>query len=122
MGSLTNSGRSIAADAVLGISPAASRYVALYNGDPAGAGVELSGNGYARVAATFSQTNGSGSNSSGVTFPTASGNWSQATHMAVFTASSGGTMVASDDLTTSQTVTTGNYAFFNAGELTTVVT
>lgn len=68
-------------------------YLALYTTDPTDAdtGTEVSGGSYARQAITFSApSNGSTSNSSTITFPTATGNWGTITHMGIRDASSGG--------------------------------
>lgn len=115
----------------------ATVYVSLHTADPtdAGTGTEVSGGSYARVSCTTG-TSGSGAgsvftapavsgstyethNSSAITFPTPSANWGTVTHFGIFTASSGGTMIASGALSTSRTINNGDSApSFAASALT----
>jgi len=93
----------------------------------AGTVTELSGNGYARVAdnpldanwAAPSGGNGTTSNSTTITFPTASGgDWATATHFGIWDATSGGNLLIVSALTSSRTVTNGATASFAPGALT----
>src|SRR5690606_2875021 len=64
-------------------------YVALFNGDPEGAGSELTGGSYARVQhnAWDAASDGVSQNDGAVTFPTATGDWSEADYFALYDAS-----------------------------------
>jgi len=99
-------------------------YLALYTSDPTDAdtGTEVSGGSYARQAITFSApSNGSTSNSSTITFPTATGNWGTITHMGIRDASSGGNLLFYGPLATSKTITTGDQFIVNSGNLTVTI-
>ena len=99
-------------------------YLALYTSDPTDAdtGTEVSGGSYARQAITFSApSNGSTSNSSTITFPTATGNWGTITHMGIRDDSSGGNLLFYGPLTTSKTITTGDQFIVNSGNLTVTI-
>ncbi len=96
-------------------------YVALFTAAPgeAGGGTEVSGGGYARQAVTFSAPSaGSTSNSSDITFPTATADWGTITHFAIFDASTGGNMLYYGQLTSSVTVNSGQQLTIPAGNLT----
>lgn len=70
---------------------------------------EPSGNNYARVNFNTWATAASraSSNSGAITFPQASGSWGTITHVALFDASTGGNMLAYDDLAVARSVTSG---------------
>jgi len=101
-------------------------YVSLHSADPtdAGNGAELSGNGYARKSVTNNTTNwpnassGSKSNGTAITFATATGNWTAATHFGIWDASSAGNLLYFGALTASKTVQNGDTASFAVGALT----
>ena len=108
------------------VSAVAQPYVGLFSAAPANDGVggtELSGNGYARQAVTFSAPQADTGNvrkivNSGViTFGPASGNWAQAVAFGIFDASSAGTLLYWDVLTAAKTVESGDSAQFAAGAL-----
>lgn len=103
-------------------------YVSLHSAvtTDAGGGTELSGGGYARVAVTNNATNWPNatgtspttkSNGTEIAFPTASGNWSAATHFGIWDASSAGNLLYHGALTASKTVQTGDTARFASGSL-----
>ncbi len=71
----------------------------LYNGDPAGAGSEITGSGYSSKSGSLgSAASGERKLSADVDFGfSSSGSWTQATHVAAF---NGATLIASDDLST----------------------
>jgi hypothetical protein len=100
------------------MAPAAI-YVALYAGDPVGAGSELSGDGYARVQheAWNAATGGQATNDGDITFPAATDDWTQADHVAVFDAETTGNMLAAGPLETAKTVQNGDTAKFADTEL-----
>jgi hypothetical protein len=99
-------------------TPPATWYVGLLSG-----GVELSGNGYARVAATNNTANFPTVstnlivNGTAITFPQATGNWAQADEVGLWIASSGGSAKYQDDLDSPVTVQTGQTRSFAAGDL-----
>lgn len=108
-------------------TPAAgTRYVALFDGDPQGAGSEVTTTirTAGRLAITSSMeasgtTNtGESSSTSDLDFGTAAGGAS-VSHIAIYDSASGGTLLASDALTGgTQTVTAGNPVKIPAGDLT----
>jgi hypothetical protein len=101
-------------------------YVALFSTatTDAGGGTEISttGTGYARQSVTFSVAVNSGvtkaSNSSTVTFPTATSNWGTVTYMAIYTAATGGNPLFHGPLATARTITTGDAFQITSGNLT----
>lgn len=77
-------------------------YLALFVGDPAGAGTECSGTGYARIAVTLAAASaGNRTNSSGPhVFTVGAGGWQAGVdYSALYSASTGGTQISSDPLT-----------------------
>lgn len=98
---------------------------------------EVSGGSYARTALNPSgsnwantQASGTGastgtggvtSNSSTITFPTATGSWGTITHIALVDASSAGNVLFHGALTASKTVGSGDVLSFNAGSLSITV-
>lgn len=95
-------------------------YVGLFTAAPtiAGGGTEVTGGSYARVAATFGAAGSrSITNTSAVSFPTATGDLGTATHFGIFDASSGGNLLHFAILTTSKTILTGEDYAFAIGEL-----
>lgn len=90
----------------------------------AGGGTEVStsGTAYARQTIAFSITQSSGTtkagNSSTITFPTATLDWGTVTHMAVFTAATGGTMLFHGPLVTARTITSGDAFQISTGNFT----
>jgi len=97
-------------------------YIALSTADPGddGAGIaEPSGNNYARtVCNAWTRSGSQVSNTSAVTFPTASGSWGTIAYFAVFDASTGGNMIGHGAATPSQAIVNGNTPVFAAGALT----
>lgn len=97
-------------------------YLALYTVTPgkATSGTELSGNGYARVAAagaTFTYANGVLSNTAAVTFPTATGNQGTIVGIALVDASTAGNILWAADLGSVKTLTTGDSLTFPIGAI-----
>jgi hypothetical protein len=85
---------------MLGALPATG-YLALFVGDPAGAGAECSGAGYARIPVTLgAAAAGVRSNTSGPhVFTVGAGGWQAGVnYSALFSASSGGSLISSDAL------------------------
>ena len=99
----------------------ATVYVGLFTSDPtdAGSGTEVSGNAYARQAATFAApSNGAASTNADVQFPQATGNWGTVTHFAIFDALTTGNMMYHGALTSSKTIETGDVFKIASGSLT----
>ncbi len=96
-------------------------WVGLSDGDPAGAGTELTGNGYARVAVTAATwdaaATSSKDNGAAITFPEATGNWSEASYAGIWSAATEGTLYQSIALDAPVTITTGQVARFSAAAL-----
>jgi hypothetical protein len=79
---------------------------------------EVSGGSYARQAVTFgAPTNGVGSNSGTITFPTASAGWGTIRFVAVMDASSAGNVLWHAQLTSDVTINSGNTFQFNTGSV-----
>ena len=105
----------------------ATYFVALYSTAPTDstAGTELSGNAYARVSVTNNTTNFGAAGSAGaaranataITFPTATGAWSQAVAWGFLDASTAGNLLIYGDLTTPKTLATGDTASFAVSAL-----
>lgn len=96
-------------------------YVGLFTSDPtdAGSGTEVSGNAYARQAATFAApSNGAATTNADVQFPQATGNWGTITHFAIFDALTTGNMMYHGALTSSKTIETGDVFKIASGSLT----
>ena len=94
-------------------------YVALHTGDPGetGASGEVSGNGYARQAATWNTVSGGATdNASAVTFTAAGGGWGTITHASIWSAASGGNCFWKGAVT-NKTVADGDSYQFAAGAL-----
>ena len=95
-------------------------YVALYTSNPtdADSGTEVATGSYARQSVAFSApSNGATSNSSDITFPTATANWGTITHAAIHDASTSGNMLFHSALTASKTVNDGDTFKINATDL-----
>lgn len=95
-------------------------YIGLFTSDPTdtgAAGTEVTGGSYARIAATFTVTGDTASNSGGIEFPAATADWGTVSHIGVFTASSGGTMLVHAALTTAKTIATGDVFRIPTGDL-----
>lgn len=106
---------------------ASNLYVALFTAGPsdAGGGTEVSGTDYARVGLTNNTTNfptisgtdGTKTNGTIITFPTAGGSWGTVTHVGIFDAASGGNLIAWGALQTAKAIGLGDAFSFPVGEL-----
>lgn len=85
-------------------------YVGLFTAAPgeAGGGTEISGNGYARQAVTFTVSGNLATNSAAIEWPTATASWGTITHVAVFDALTSGNMLVYATLAESKTIGTGD--------------
>lgn len=106
-------------------TPASTLYVALFTSTATGSELEagtltneVTGGSYARQTVTFgAPTNGAGSNSGTITFPTASAGWGTIRFAAVMDASSSGNVLWYAQLTSDVTINTSNTFQFSAGSL-----
>lgn len=81
-------------------------------------GTELTGNGYARVSATFSAAaSGTTSNNAGIEFSAATGSWGSVSHFGLFDASTGGNLLIHGAFTTAKTVASGDILKIATGDL-----
>jgi len=96
-------------------------HLALFTSNPAedasGTEVSTSGTAYARQSATFTVSGNTASNSGAVEFPTATASYGTVTHVGVYTASSGGDLIAYAALSTSKAIDTGDVFRVPAGDL-----
>lgn len=96
-------------------------HLALFTSNPAenasGSEVSTSGTAYARQSATFTVSGNTASNSGAVEFPTATASYGTVTHVGVYTASSGGDLIAYAALSTSKAIDTGDVFRVPAGDL-----
>ena len=98
---LADTGETTVLDALL-----TSRFLSLHTAAPPTS--EVSGSGYARQSVTFVKTSGPDptvyKNSVAVQFPAATGSWGTITHFGIWSASSGGNLLAYNAVTTSKLV------------------
>jgi len=81
-------------------------------------GTELTGNNYARVAATFSAAaSGTTSNSAAIEFAAATGSWGSVSHFGIFDASSAGNLLIHGAFTTAKTIASGDILKISTGDL-----
>lgn len=97
-------------------------YVGLFTVAPgeAGGGTEVSGNAYAREAATFTVSGTApttASNDAAIEFPEATGSWGTIVAAGIFDAATSGNLIAFADLSTSKAIDTGDVLRFNIGAL-----
>ena len=96
-------------------------YLALFTSNPAedasGTEVSTSGTAYARQSVSFSVSGNLATNSAAVEFPTATASFGTVTHIGVFTASSGGDLIAYSALSASKAISTGDVFRVPAGDL-----
>lgn len=99
-------------------------YVALYVGDPAGSGTEVStsGTGYARQSAAFTVTTNSATNTANLEWSAATSSWGTITHIAIYDASTSGNQLVTAALASSKTVNTGDIIRVTASNLTVTLT
>ena len=101
-------------------SPPTTVYVALFTvaPDETGGGTEVTGGIYARQPVTFSApAPDSCSNTTDVTFPTATLDWGTVVAFALFDQSSGGNMLYFANLTASRDILTADQFRFPSGQL-----
>lgn len=95
----------------------ATIYISLFNGDPEGAGTELTGGGYARQSCSLgASAAGVVSNTADIVF-TATGNMGTATYSGWHSASTGGSLYGGDALSASRSMVTGATLTFVTGAI-----
>ena len=94
-------------------------YLALFTTDPGDAdgGTEVSGGAYARQSVTFTVSGDTASNSGAIEFPTATASYGTVSHVGIYTALTGGTLIAHAALTTSKAIDTGDVFRVPDGDL-----
>lgn len=94
-------------------------YVGLFTAAPgeAGGGTEVSGGSYAREAATFTVSGNTATNNAAIEFATATADWGNVTHVAIFDAVSAGNMLAYSALTAAKNITTGDVLRFPLNDI-----
>ena len=81
-------------------------------------GTELTGNGYARVAATFNAAaSGTADNSAAIEFSAATASWGTVSHFGLFDASSAGNLLIHGALTASKVIETGDILKIAIGDM-----
>ena len=93
-------------------------YVALFNGDPEGAGVECSGATYARVQANgwTGATSRALSNEAKLEFAEAGADWGNVNYVAIYDAITGGNLLGKDDIS-QITVNEGDNLYIAIGDI-----
>ena len=90
--------------------------VATFNDD--NSGTELTGNGYARVAATFNAAaSGTADNDAAIEFSAATASWGTVSHFGLFDASTGGNLLIHGAFTTAKLIDSGDILKISAGDL-----
>ena len=96
-------------------------YLALFTSNPAedasGTEVSTSGTAYARQSATFTVSGNTASNSGAIEFPTATAAYGTVSHVGIYTASTGGDLIAYAALSTSKVIDTGDVFRVPDGDL-----
>jgi len=96
-------------------------YLALFTSNPAedasGTEVSTSGTAYARQSATFTVSGNTASNSGAIEFPTATASYGTVSHVGIYTASTGGDLIAYAALSTSKAIDTGDVFRVPDGDL-----
>ena len=105
------------AEEILDIVRDATPHVALYEGDPEGAGTEVSGGSYARQPVTFTAVS-SKSTSNNAELRWESMPESTVTHVAIYDDASAGNLRISGQVVSVVELTTGDETFISEGNLT----
>jgi len=98
----------------------AQPYVALHTGAPGAAGSanEVSGNGYARQAATFdAPVDGATDNAGVISFTASGGDWGEIKYVSLWSLASGGVCYYAGALTANKTIANGDSLQFADGAL-----
>ncbi len=106
------------ANAMLDAAISGTVYLGLYDGDPQGAGAEISGNGYARAMITFAAAAARRKASNmQADFPSPSAAWGVVTHGALFAEEAGGTPFLGGEWDEAKTIGLGDTVKVSSGSL-----
>jgi len=99
-------------------------YVALFIGDPASGGTEIStsGSAYARIAATFTVSSGVATNTAAIEWATATSAWGSITWVAIYDAVTGGNQLVTAQLASAKTIGSGDVLRIPTGQLSVTLT
>lgn len=100
-------------------TPPTNFYVSLYVGDPLGAGVEVSGGGYARQLNNDWDASAAGvvDNTNVIDYGTTTASWGTPDYFGVHDALTGGNIVAYGNITSQTAIGSGVQVTFPAGDL-----
>lgn len=97
-------------------------YVSLHTGNPGNTGAnEVAGGSYARKAATFTNTGNNptvAANNAVIQFDQATADWGTIAHFGIWSAATGGSLLAYSPVTTPKTIGVGDVARWDTGTLT----
>jgi len=93
--------------------------LALFTATPteSGGGTEVSGGAYARQSVTFTVAGNTASNNAAVEYPTATADWGTITHVGVYDATTGGSLMAYAALSSSKSIETSDVFRVPSGDL-----
>jgi hypothetical protein len=99
-------------------------YVALFIGDPASGGTEIStsGSAYARQSAAFTISSGIATNTAAVEWPVATSAWGAITWVAIYDAVTGGNQLVTAQLTSAKTIGSGDVLRIPTSQLSVTLT
>ena len=99
-------------------------YVALFVGNPASGGTEVttSGSAYARQSAAFTISTNSASNTAAIEYPTATASWGTIDYIAIYDASTAGNQLVSAALSSANTIASGDVLRIPASNLSVTLT
>ena len=99
-------------------------YVALFVGNPASGGTEVttSGSAYARQSAAFTISTNSASNTAAIEYPTATASWGTIDYIAIYDASTAGNQLVSAALSSAKTIASGDVLRIPASNLSVTLT
>lgn len=105
-------------------SKPAALYVALFVGNPASGGTEVStsGSGYARQSAAFTISTNTASNTAAIEYPTATSSWGTIDYVAIYDAASAGNQLVTAALSAAKTIASGDVLRIPASNLTVSLT
>jgi len=94
-------------------------YIGLFTSDPtdAGTGTEVSGGAYVRQPASFTVSGDAATTTAAAEWPVATADWGTITHVAVYDAATGGSIIAHAALADPKTIATDDVFRIPAGNL-----
>jgi hypothetical protein len=99
-------------------------YVALFVGNPASGGTEVttSGSAYVRQSAAFTISTNSASNTAAIEYATATSSWGTIDYIAIYDASTAGNQLVSAALSSAKTIASGDVLRIPASNLSVTLT